>query len=116
MNGWIKNIVKCGCIPTRYYGAQIFLGTQHPSKLDYTKVNVYCKTGTNPHGTPYKTIDVRYAKYMNGPYGKGYYIDQSYSPYYTSKGSYWFAVQAVGMDNGKEITGPIVEINGIVFK
>ena len=116
LNGWIKNILKCGCIPTRYYGAQIYLGTKHPSTLDYTKVRVYCKTGTNQYGAPYKTIDVRYAKYMNGPYGKGYYIDQSYSALYTTKGTYWFAIQAVGTDNGKEITGPMVQINGINVK
>lgn len=116
LKGCIKNVLKCGCIPTRYYGAQIFLGTQNPNSLDYTKVRVYRRTAGCGYGSAYKTIDVRYAKYMNGPYGKGYYLDYSLSQVCLSRGTYYFAIQAVGSDCGKEITGPMKEIGCVTVK
>lgn len=116
LNGCIKNVLKCGCIPTRYYGAQIFLGTQNPNSLDYTKVRVYRRTSSGQYGSAYKTIDVRYAKYMNGAFGKGYYLDYSLSQVYLSKGTYYFAIQAVGSDSGKEITGPMKEIGCVTVR
>ncbi|MBO0452694.1 fibronectin type III domain-containing protein [Candidatus Enterococcus murrayae] len=116
LNGCIKNVLKCGCIPTRYYGAQIFLGTQNPNSLDYTKVRVYRRTSTGQYSSAYKTIDVRYAKYTNGVFGKGYYIDYSLSKVCLSKGTYYFALQAIGSDSGKEITGPMKEIGCVTVK
>lgn len=108
LKGCVKNYLKCGCIPTRYYGAQIFLGTKKPT--DYTKVRVYRRTSSGKYTSAYKTIDVRYAKYVNGPFGKGYYLDYSLSKVCLSRGTYYFAIQAVGSDGGKEITGPMKEI------
>ncbi|MGO2891313.1 hypothetical protein [Enterococcus devriesei] len=110
LRGCIKNKLMCGCIPTRYYGAQIFLGTQNPNSLDYTKVRVYRRTSGCGYGSAYKTIDVRYAKYMNGSFGRGYYLDSGLSEVCLSRGTHYFAIQAVGFDCGKEITGPIKEI------
>lgn len=108
LKGCVKNYLKCGCIPTRYYGAQIFLGTKKPT--DYTKVRVYRRTSSGKYTSAYKTIDVRYAKYMNGSFGKGYYLDYTLSKVCLSRGTYYFAIQAVGYDGGKEITGPMKEI------
>ena len=116
LNGCIKNVLKCGCIPTRYYGAQIFLGTQNPNSLDYTKVRVYRRTSSGGYGSAYKTIDVRYARYMNGAFGKGYYLDYSLSQVCLSRGTYYFAIQAVGSDCGKEITGPMKEIGCVTVR
>ncbi|MFR3685159.1 MAG: hypothetical protein ACLTXM_08995 [Enterococcus sp.] len=116
LKGCVKNLLVCGCIPTRYYGAQIFLGTKNPSSLDYTKVRVYRRTSSGQYGAAYKTIDVRYAKYMNGPYGKGYYLDYTLSKVCLSKGTHYFAIQAVGSDCGKEITGPMKEIGCVTVR
>lgn len=116
LNGCIKNVLKCGCIPTRYYGAQIFLGTQNPNSLDYTKVLVYRRTAGCGYSSAYKIIDVRYAKYMNGAFGKGYYLDYSLSQVCLSRGTYYFAIQAVGSDCGKDITGPMKEIGCVTVR
>ncbi|GAA2899111.1 fibronectin type III domain-containing protein [Enterococcus pseudoavium] len=113
LKGCIQNQLSCGR-PTRYYGAQIFLGTQKPT--EYTKVRVYRKTGGCGYGAAYKTIDVRYAKCMNGSFGKGYYLDYSLSKVCLPKGTHYFAIQAVGSDCGKEITGPIKEIGCVTVK
>lgn len=116
LRGCIKNKLVCGCIPSRYYGAQIFLGTQNPNTLDYTKVRVYRRTSGCGYGSAYKTIDVRYAKYMNGAFGKGYYLDESLSYVCLSRGSYSFAIQAVGSDCGKEVTGPMIELGCVTVR
>ena len=116
LKGCIKNYLVCGCIPTRYYGAQIFLGTQNPSTLDYSKVRVYRRTASGGYGSAYTTIDVRYAKYMNGAFGKGYYLDYTLSKVCLSRGTYYFAIQAVGTDCGKEITGPMKEIGCVTVR
>ncbi|MDN2638872.1 hypothetical protein OEZ17_15350 [Enterococcus avium] len=108
--------MKCGCIPTRYYGAQIFLGTQNPNSLDYTKVLVYRRTAGCGYSSAYKIIDVRYAKYMNSAFGKGYYLDYSLSQVCLSRGTYYFAIQAVGSDCGKDITGPMKEIGCVTVR
>ncbi|WP_288227814.1 fibronectin type III domain-containing protein [uncultured Enterococcus sp.] len=116
LKGCIKNYLVCGCIPTRYYGAQIFLGTQNPSTLDYSKVRVYRRTASGGYGSAYTTIDVCYAKYMNGAFGKGYYLDYTLSKVCLSRGTYYFAIQAVGTDCGKEITGPMKEIGCVTVR
>lgn len=116
LKGCTKNVLKCGCIPTRYYGAHIFLGTKNPNTLGYSKVRVYRRKSTAKYTSAYKTIDVRYAKYMDGPYGKGYYLDYTLSKVCLTKHTYYFAIQAVGTDSGKQITGPMKEIGCVTVK
>lgn len=111
LTGRIKNKLVCGCIPTRYYGAQIYLGKQHPNTLDYTHVRVFIRNKGSQYGGAYKTLNVSQAKYMCGAFGYGYYLDECLSYKYLNNGTYEFAIQAVGKDShGREVAGKLTQI------